>query len=117
MFPLQSLNKVKDRRDVHHVDASNSFWVYSLRTHKWSRIYYCRHNAQDVNSINKSNILGASKGETSVEPCPRYAHQLVYDEVAKTHYLFGGNPGIFQYQQLRLDDFWLLYLEKYAQLI
>ncbi|EDW09382.1 uncharacterized protein Dmoj_GI19068 [Drosophila mojavensis] len=112
IYVFSSLNKVKDRRDVHHVDASNSFWVYSLRTHKWSRIYYCRHNAQDVNSINKANFLGASKGDDVLEPCPRYAHQLVYDEVAKTHYLFGGNPGIFQYQQLRLDDFWLLHLEK-----
>ncbi|XP_064543793.1 muskelin [Drosophila montana] len=112
IYVFSSLNKVKDRRDVHHGDASNSFWVYSLRTHKWSRIYYCRHNAQDVNSINKANFLGASKGDGVLEPCPRYAHQLVYDELAKTHYLFGGNPGIFQYQQLRLDDFWLLQLEK-----
>lgn len=109
---LQSLNKVKDRRDVHPVEPSNSFWVYSLRTHRWSRIYYCRHSAQDVNSINKANVLGTNKGDGSMEPCPRYAHQLVYDEQAKTHYLFGGNPGIFQYQQLRLDDFWLLHLEK-----
>lgn len=67
-----------------------------------------------MNSINKANFLGASKGDGVLEPCPRYAHQLVYDELAKTHYLFGGNPGIFQYQQLRLDDFWLLQLEKYS---
>ncbi|KAH8299381.1 hypothetical protein KR044_000853 [Drosophila immigrans] len=108
----QSLNKVKDRRDVHHVEPSNSFWVYSLRTHKWSRIYYCRHSTQDINSINRVNVLGTSKIDGCLEPCPRYAHQMVYDELAKTHYLFGGNPGIFQYQQLRLDDFWLLNLEK-----
>lgn len=112
IYIFSSLNKVKDRRDVHHVEPSNSFWVYSLRTHKWSRIYYCRHSTQDVNSTNKANVLGTNKNDGSLEPCPRYAHQLVYDEVAKTHYLFGGNPGIFQYQQLRLDDFWLLNLEK-----
>ncbi|KAM8713553.1 hypothetical protein ACLKA7_013817 [Drosophila subpalustris] len=112
IYIFSSLNKVKDRRDVHPVEPSNSFWVYSLRTHKWSRIYYCRHSAQDVNSINKANVLGTNKSDGSQEPCPRYAHQLVYDELAKTHYLFGGNPGIFQYQQLRLDDFWLLNLEK-----
>ncbi|XP_034476504.1 muskelin isoform X2 [Drosophila innubila] len=112
IYIFSSLNKVKDRRDVHPVEPSNSFWVYSLRTHRWSRIYYCRHSAQDVNSINKANVLGTNKSDGSLEPCPRYAHQLVYDELAKTHYLFGGNPGIFQYQQLRLDDFWLLHLEK-----
>ncbi|ALC41608.1 muskelin, partial [Drosophila busckii] len=112
IYVFSSLHKIKDRRDVHHIDASNSFWVYSLRTYKWSRIYYRRHSAQDVSSIYKANFLGASKGDGALEPCPRYAHQLVYDEVAKTHYLFGGNPGISQYQQLRLDDFWMLYLEK-----
>ncbi|KAH8400886.1 hypothetical protein KR009_001632 [Drosophila setifemur] len=109
---FQSLSKVKDRRDIQHVDASNSFWVYSLRSHKWSRIYYCRHSGQDASSISRMNVLGASKGDEGLEPCPRYAHQLVYDDVANNHYLFGGNPGICQQQQLRLDDFWLLRLEK-----
>ena len=27
------------------------------------------------------------------EPRPRYAHQLVYDEVNCVHFMFGGNPG------------------------
>ncbi|KAH8375385.1 hypothetical protein KR200_002878 [Drosophila serrata] len=112
IYIFSSLSKVKDRRDIPHIDASNAFWVYSLRTHKWSRIYYCRHSGQDANSISRMNILGASKGEGALEPCPRFAHQLVYDDLANTHYLFGGNPGICQQQQLRLDDFWVLRLEK-----
>lgn len=29
------------------------------------------------------------------------------------HYLFGGNPGKSTLPQLRLDDFWILVLEKY----
>ena len=29
----------------------------------------------------------------SIEPRPRYAHQLVYDEEKGAHYIFGGNPG------------------------
>ena len=29
-------------------------------------------------------------GVTSTEPCPRYAHMLVYDNVKKIHYMFGG---------------------------
>ncbi|KAH8270798.1 hypothetical protein KR018_005078 [Drosophila ironensis] len=112
IYVFSSLSKVKDRRDIQHIDASNSFWVYSLRTHKWSRVYYCRHSGQDANTISSTDVLGASKGDGSYEPCPRYAHQLVYDDVTNTHYLFGGNPGICQQPQLRLDDFWLLRLEK-----
>lgn len=70
------------------------------------------------------------------EPCPRYAHQLVYDHVKKVcfilltkncsvgtahnngvvimyyqvHFLFGGNPGRSCLPNLRLDDFWQLKL-------
>lgn len=40
----------------------------------WSRIYTCRHNAEASNATAKHDLL---------EPCPRYAHQLVYDDVAK----------------------------------
>ncbi|MPC16516.1 Muskelin [Portunus trituberculatus] len=45
-----------------------------------------------------------------VEPCPRFAHQLVYDDVNKVHYLFGGNPGKASLPKMRLDDFWSLRL-------
>lgn len=48
----------------------------------------------------------------SVEPCPRYAHQLILDPISKVHYLFGGNPGRDYMDTLRLDDFWALHLEK-----
>lgn len=49
---------------------------------------------------------------SALEPCPRYAHQLVYDAKRRVHYLFGGNPGRLNSPQLRLDDFWMLKLEK-----
>lgn len=71
-----------------------------------------------------------------IEPCPRFAHQLVYDRATKVniilknyyltlkfcnpyhslpthfkvHYLFGGNPGRTGLPKLRLDDFWRLRL-------
>ena len=46
----------------------------------------------------------------SVEPCPRFAHQLAYDEETHVHYLFGGNPGEATYAGARLDDLWELRL-------
>ncbi|KAF9202779.1 Muskelin 1, intracellular mediator containing kelch motif [Haplosporangium sp. Z 27] len=44
------------------------------------------------------------------EPVPRYAHQLVYDELNEVQYLFGGNPGEQGNMSKRLDDFWELRL-------
>lgn len=103
IYIFSSLSKQKERRDVQQVDASNSFWVYSIQRNVWSRIYTKR-------------CIGETKTEepsTSLnEPCPRYAHQLVYDDVCKMHYLFGGNPGKTTLPQLRLDDFWIFELEK-----
>lgn len=103
IYIFSSLSKQKDRRDIQQVDASNSFWVYSLQRGTWSRIYIRRYTADP-----KQEKLSMSYNE----PCPRYAHQLVYDEIAKMHYLFGGNPGKTTLPQLRLDDFWILVLEK-----
>jgi len=47
-----------------------------------------------------------------VEPCPRFAHQLVYHPTTRTHYLFGGNPGEDLHIKPRLDDFWELKLAR-----
>ena len=41
-------------------------------------------------------------------PCPRFAHQLVYDPVKQVHYMFGGNPGGGSSTNIRLDDFWTM---------
>uniref|UniRef100_A0A1A9ZKV8 LisH domain-containing protein n=1 Tax=Glossina pallidipes TaxID=7398 RepID=A0A1A9ZKV8_GLOPL len=103
IYVFSSLCKSKDRRDIQHVEASNSFWVYSLDSRKWSRIYTCHYNPSEMANL-RANV--------PLEPCPRYAHQFVYDEVEKLHYLFGGNPGRSASPQLRLDDFWILSLEK-----
>lgn len=86
-------------------DASNSFWLYSLETHTWTQIYTYRYSYPYPTVVAVLNRK---------EPCPRYAHQLVYDDHAKLHYLFGGNPGRAVAPQLRLDDFWILQLEKYV---
>ncbi|TPX30166.1 hypothetical protein SmJEL517_g06204 [Synchytrium microbalum] len=79
--------------------AKNSFWVYSLRKDKWTRVY---------SNDNVGTEYWARMADR--EPCPRFAHQLVYDNIRKSQFLFGGNPGEPGQPNLRLDDFWELTL-------
>lgn len=72
----------------------NAFWVYSIKNNEWKKIY--QNENRDFNCV----------------PCPRFAHQMVYDSSTKTHYLFGGNPGEQMNSNKRLDDFWELQLVK-----
>jgi hypothetical protein len=90
------------REKASNVDtAKNSFWCLNLNNFQWSRIY----NNENVDSEywNRNRNL---------EPCPRYAHQFVYDCETKVHYLFGGNPGDQMQPRSRLDDLWELRLER-----
>ncbi|CAM9313717.1 unnamed protein product, partial [Lampetra planeri] len=94
---LSGLSKDKDKREE---NVRNSFWIYDIARNNWSCVY---KNDQAV----KEN---QSKALQEEEPCPRFAHQLVYDEMHKVHYLFGGNPGKSCSPKMRLDDFWSLKL-------
>ncbi|KAF2367043.1 Muskelin N-terminal [Trinorchestia longiramus] len=91
---LSGLSKEKDKRDT----VCNSFWVYSIPLNKWSCIYH--------------NEVSGDGPDSRGEPCPRFAHQLVYDHVNKVHYMFGGNPGRHHQPKMRLDDFWSLQLSR-----
>eukprot|EP00163_Fabomonas_tropica_P000623 TRINITY_DN1039_c1_g4_i1.p1 TRINITY_DN1039_c1_g4~~TRINITY_DN1039_c1_g4_i1.p1 ORF type:complete len:354 (+),score=65.84 TRINITY_DN1039_c1_g4_i1:130-1191(+) len=79
----------------------NSFWVYNTITDKWSRVYQNENIGQEY--WNKMQDL---------EPCPRFAHQLVYDSKTGLHYLYGGNPGETASPKERLSDFWRLALHR-----
>ncbi|XP_023686924.1 muskelin [Paramormyrops kingsleyae] len=94
---LSGLSKDKDKREE---NVRNSFWIYDIARNSWSCVY---KNDQAV----KENPAKSLQEE---EPCPRFAHQLVYDELHKVHYLFGGNPGKSCSPKMRLDDFWSLKL-------
>lgn len=93
---LQGFNKDKDK-DKREDSVRNSFWVYDIIQDRWSCVY------RNENICNNNDKL---------EPCPRFAHQLVYDHVKRVHYLFGGNPGPtrshLKNKKIRLDDFWTL---------
>ncbi|GLV40092.1 muskelin [Carabus blaptoides fortunei] len=101
IFVLSGLSKEKDKRDD---NVQNSVWVYKIKENKWVCIY---HNE------NSGEVYW--KKMQHLEPCPRFAHQLVYDHINKIHYLFGGNPGRQVLPKLRLDDFWKLRLCKPTQ--
>lgn len=92
---LSGLSKDKDKRDD---NLRNSFWTYDIKNAKWSCVYMNRCDS-DADVVNRSH---------SVEPCPRFAHQLVFDPNKKVFYLFGGNPGRKSSPKMRLDDFWQL---------
>ncbi|XP_018909905.1 muskelin [Bemisia tabaci] len=98
IYVLSGLSKDKEKRDD---SVQNSLWVYYIRQKQWSCIY--RNENQGEQYWNRMQY---------VEPCPRFAHQLVYDHVNKVHYLFGGNPGRTCLPKLRLDDFWQLQLSR-----
>ena len=132
----------------------NSFWVYNIKNDNWRCVYKNDHSKTHDSSsksllatttiydrVNKSTrIYGDKKSmshqhmdckqtQNDPQPCPRYAHQLVYDPIKKVflklfanfsvyqhvfkiHYMFGGNPGKTSEQEKRLDDFWKLKLTR-----
>src|SRR3990167_10410013 len=79
----------------------NSLWSYSIPLKKWHCIYQ-----------NDNEDAAYWEEMRTIEPCPRFAHQLVIDHQNKVHYLFGGNPGESSNPYLRLDDFWSLKLTR-----
>ena len=83
--------------------VSNSFWVYEISRGRWSVIYR-----------NENGDTDYWQRRQSLEPRPRYAHQLVYEEEAGLHFMFGGNPGGKENRngKLRLGDFWRLELQR-----
>ncbi|KAJ3045304.1 Muskelin 1, intracellular mediator containing kelch motif [Rhizophlyctis rosea] len=97
------LSGLMKEKNASQETVKNSFWVYSFRKGKWSRVYQNENTGQEYWS---------RMGE--VEPCPRFAHQLVYDGRRRCQYLFGGNPGESGRPGLRLDDFWELWLVRFV---
>ncbi|KAI8141192.1 Muskelin N-terminus-domain-containing protein [Fennellomyces sp. T-0311] len=85
----------------------SEFWVYNIERNQWKNVY--QTDKRPDNNINCEC------------PCPRYAHDMVYNPLTKTQYIFGGNPGEQRQPDSpvensnackRLDDFWALQLTK-----
>ncbi|XP_067928019.1 muskelin-like isoform X2 [Watersipora subatra] len=100
---LLSMNRQMKEKDKEPL--KNILWLYKLSTGSWSTVA----NDTTVHSISQTFTA-----DTSTEPIPRFAHQLVYDHVKKVHYMFGGNPR-GPHKSSRLDDFWMLRLFRPSQ--
>ena len=85
------MNKEKEKDE----NVKISFWMFNITQKTWNCCFVDEYNPADEELQRKV-------------PKPRYAHQLVYDCVKKTFYLFGGNPGLPESPRLRLGDFWSL---------
>lgn len=96
---LYVLSGLMREKHTNQETFKNSFWVYSITRDEWTRVYY-----------NENTDPQYWTRMQHQEPCPRYAHQLVYDSKSKIHFLFGGNPGEAGNPKHRLDDFWELEL-------
>ena len=83
IYVMTGLNKDKGKDSrCAEPQVSNSVWVYEIVRSRWSLVYR-----------NENNDVEYWRRRQSVEPRPRYAHQLVYDEDSGLHFMFGGNPG------------------------
>ncbi|KAL1449313.1 hypothetical protein WDU94_000514 [Cyamophila willieti] len=69
IYVLSGLSKEKEKREE---TVQNSFWVYQMSRNQWSCVYKNENSGENY----------WTKMST-VEPCPRFAHQLVYDSVNK----------------------------------
>jgi len=102
IFVMMGVNN-KDKSSTENVQVSNSFWIYSIKRRQWSCFYRNERTSSAYWNLRQS-----------IEPRPRYAHQLVFDEERETHYMFGGNPGGNEAKvgKLRLGDFWRITLDR-----
>jgi len=74
----------------------SGFWTFQLESETWS---------QDTGK-QQTSPASRTLHQLSNTPCPRYAHQIVVDNINETFYLFGGNIG----RGSRANDFWRLNL-------
>jgi hypothetical protein len=81
--------------------VKSGLWVYAMDHNRWTKVYQNENNDPEYWQKMKH-----------VEPCPRFAHQMVYDSMAGVQYVFGGNPGDRDCASKRLDDFWQLKLTR-----
>lgn len=71
---------------------SSEFWRWRVDEARWTK------------------VLMKAQFDGTETPSPRFAHQMAFDSLTKTHYVFGGNPADNDNEPTRLGDFWKLKL-------
>jgi len=93
--------------------VSNAFWAYSIGSNRWTCLYRSDDHASFIRTMTSGSDATVASSSIA-EPRPRYAHQLVYDDINKVHFIFGGNPGGKEGRdaKVRLGDFWKMKLKR-----
>ncbi|XP_065830322.1 muskelin-like [Oscarella lobularis] len=75
--------------------AFNSVCLFKIETEEWLRV--CKFGG----------VAAIHSADEATTPCARFAYQLVFDPISKTHFIYGGNAGKqHEHRWMRLDDFW-----------
>ncbi|KAH9455787.1 hypothetical protein Pst134EA_023235 [Puccinia striiformis f. sp. tritici] len=88
------VDTVSNKNNIKSEMMSSEFWRWRINDRKWTKV-----------------AMKAQVDGTDIPP-PRFAHQMVFDELTKTHYVFGGNPADNEHEPTRLGDFWKLKLNQ-----
>ncbi|KAG0358454.1 Muskelin 1, intracellular mediator containing kelch motif, partial [Gamsiella multidivaricata] len=108
VISARSLSSMEDGTSLGACQSSASQHTPTIVAERMSLAYVLSDQGSWQKIFQNSSLeLGEPR---ELEPVPRYAHQLVYDDVNEVQYLFGGNPGEQGNMTKRLDDFWELRL-------
>lgn len=104
-MPLHRLpGLLKPKKPLSDGTLRTAFWIFKADIMRWIEC-----------APAYLTCLTSDSSRETLEPPPRYAHQMVYDHVRKQFFIHGGNAG--KHTQKRLDDFWGMKLQRYVRYI
>lgn len=98
-FRLPGFLKPKSQTNSNDGALQSAFWIYKPESATWTKVSGFRPTLLETDWQTNDETL---------EPPPRYAHEMVFDPMHQVIYVHGGNSGHEESQ--RLDDFWSMKL-------
>jgi len=82
IYVFSGLSKEREKREE---QLQNSFWVFNILRTSWSCVYRNGKGGLPASTFGCSGsiIPLLIMDQCGEEPCPRFAHQIVYDPVRK----------------------------------
>ena len=74
---MKSNNNSSSSLNINKESVKNTFWCFNLDKYEWKKIY-----ENDITDPNYWILM------ENVEPCPRFAHQLCYDDKSQVNLKF-----------------------------